>query len=254
MDDAYRDTVRRFREKSAAGVLHGMRSGHGQLAAMGVIAASGIDYLYLDQQHGLVTPLQTSEITTALKPYGITILVRVPTNDPVSIGIVIDAGVHGVIVPDIATEDDARRLVASTLYPPTGRRSWGSIVFGEPGYGGGDPRTIIPLCLPMIETAAGVTNAEAIASVPGIDALYVGRNDLALDLVIDVREAQTSPVLKAAVQKVRVVCDAHGIPMATTGDPALLRAEGYRMLTIGSDLDMIARGIRTMLAYGGNDG
>ena len=64
------------------------------------------------------------------------VLVRVPSNEPISIGHALDAGAEGVIVPMISTVGDARRAADASHYPPLGYRSWGPLRAGmaQPGF------------------------------------------------------------------------------------------------------------------------
>ena len=87
------------------------------------------------------------------------------------------------MVPMVGTADEARDIVACTRYPPQGRRG-AAFGFAHDDYEGGDVAAKIAalhartMVIAQIETDAGLANVEAIAAVPGIDALWVGQFDL----------------------------------------------------------------------------
>ena len=87
------------------------------------------------------------------------------------------------MVPMVGTADEAARIVACTRYPPQGRRG-AAFGFAHDDYEGGDVAAKIAalhartMVIAQIETAEGLDNVEAIAAVPGVDALWVGHFDL----------------------------------------------------------------------------
>src|ERR1051325_6087462 len=98
----------------------------GAPAVIEVLALCGFDYLLLDQEHGFGGP---SALLHSLQAMAATpqcsSIVRVPSNDPNYLKRVLDAGVEGVMVPNVETAEDARAVVAACRYPPAGRRGSG---------------------------------------------------------------------------------------------------------------------------------
>ena len=111
-------------------------------------------------------------------------IVRVPDAMPATIGAVLDMGACGVMVPHVVDADAARAAVAAARYrggvrgfsnsPRAGR--YGSIAMAE-HMTVSDPGGLV-VC--QIEDRAGVDNVREIAAVPGVDALFIGRADLAV--------------------------------------------------------------------------
>jgi 4-hydroxy-2-oxoheptanedioate aldolase len=91
----------------------------------------------------------------------------------------------------------------------------------------------------MVETALGLENAAAIAAVPGVDAIYVGPVDLALELGLDPAYERDEPEHVEAIERIRQACDAAGIVAGIHcdgGELAVRRCrQGFRMVTVGSD-------------------
>lgn len=146
-----------------------------------LMGRAGFDWVCIDTQHGLIGFDQMAPMLQTLAVTGTPAFVRVPWNTPSDIMKALDAGAQGVIVPMVNSADDARRVVGACRYPPEGYRSWGPIraALGVDGYSPevGNRRVVVAV---MIETADGVAAVDEILAVPGVDAVYVGPNDLAI--------------------------------------------------------------------------
>ncbi len=147
-----------------------------------ILAPAGYDWILLDMEHspneipGLIQQMQALTGGTA------TPIVRPAWNDPVIIKRVLDAGAQSILVPFIQNAAEARAAVAATRYPPEGIR--GVSAGARAGrYGRVDGylhKANAEMCvLVQIETPMGLTNLEAIASVPGVDGVFIGPSDLA---------------------------------------------------------------------------
>ena len=105
--------------------------------------------------------------------------IRVPDATESDIQKATDIGAIGIIVPTVDTVEKAQAAVKWAKYPPEGRRSQGNGQYGA--LWGNDYRQTANdnmVVVVMIETPIGVENAEKIASVPGIDAIFAASTDL----------------------------------------------------------------------------
>ena len=149
-----------------------------------LLASLGFDSMVLDLQHGDMDYREAVAILTALAPSGATPLARVPSNDPATIGRLLDAGVLGVICPMVNSRADAETFVAACRYPPDGNRSWGPFRAAlqarttPSDYFAGANESIAAIAL--IETADGLANLDSILETPGLDGVYLGAADLAV--------------------------------------------------------------------------
>lgn len=218
-----------------------------------VMGHAGFDWLLIDMEHGsgdLQTLLvQVLAITSAGQS---TPIVRVQSNDPVVIKRVLDVGAEGIMVPGIKTADEARKAVASTLYPPHGIRSVAAP--RTSGYGM-DPAFLreanqnVAVFL-QIETAAAVENIEDILDVPGIDVVFIGPNDLAADLGY---LGQTEhPVVQAAFAKIEDAANRRGLALGSVTRSweaaEKLLNRGYRAVSLMSDTSFILTNARMGIA------
>jgi hypothetical protein len=137
-------------------------------------AGADLDYVVVDQQHGIVGYDSMVPMLQAIEAAGATPITRVLSSDPFLIMKPLDAGAWGVIVPLVNDAEEVARAVAACRCPPHGMRSWGS-TRASAALGSNDPKELAGevLCLVMVETREGVENVEEIAATPGLDGIYV---------------------------------------------------------------------------------
>jgi 4-hydroxy-2-oxoheptanedioate aldolase len=205
-----------------------------------VMAHQGFDSLTVDMQHGVVDYQVAVTMLQAMATTPVMPLARVPWNDPARLMKILDAGVYGVICPMINTPEEAEALVRACKYPPRGYRSWGPVrasLYAGADYG--DHANAGLVVMPMIETAEALKNLDAILSVPGVDAVYVGPSDLSLSLGCKPRLDQTDPPVVEAQQRIVEACKRHGviagIHNATAAYALKMIAAGYQFVTLASD-------------------
>jgi 4-hydroxy-2-oxoheptanedioate aldolase len=211
-----------------------------------VAARSGADFVCADLQHGANDPLTLAGVSQAVRLGGSRPLARVAWNDPSSIGRALDLGAEGVIVPMVNSGAEAAAAVAAARYAPQGIRSFGPLVTGMhmPRYAA-TANDVVAL-IPMIETAAALRNLDDILSTPGIDAIYIGPDDLGISLGLPVGSRDEHPVFAEAVQTVLDGCRRHGVVPGThaTGGWAERRLEqGFRLLAATSELGAMEAGL-----------
>ena len=215
-------------------------------------AAAELDYVCLDQQHGLIDHAAMVAMIRAAGAAGCCPIVRVPSNEPWLLMRALDAGALGVVVPLVDDAEQAARAVEACRFPPDGRRSYGPIRAAAV-VGSSDPADVAAevLCIAQIETASGLENVEEIAATPGLDALYVGPADLALGLGITLAGAGDDPRHVDAVQRILDACKASGIGagMHTRSGEAARRyaAKGFSMLNLAADHELLAAAVRREL-------
>ncbi|MEO6018441.1 MAG: aldolase/citrate lyase family protein [Polaromonas sp.] len=150
-------------------------------AIIEMCAYAGFDFAIIDNEHGCADLETTENMLRAARASGIATVVRCFPRD---VARILDMGAGAVQVPMVNTADEARALVQCVRYPGAGQRG-SAFSSRAAGYGafGGNPHTQrsnegIALIV-MIETPQAVDNAAAIASVEGVDGVFVGPNDLA---------------------------------------------------------------------------
>jgi 2-keto-3-deoxy-L-rhamnonate aldolase RhmA len=142
--------------------------------------AKHYDYTWFDMQHSTLEFKDIEQMIAACPHAAAIPMIRVPDADEWMIQHATDIGALGIIVPTVDDANKARAAAKWIRYPPVARRSSGQ---GQASniWGNGDYRHTIDdnmLLIIMIETPTGVSNAEEIAAVPGVDVVIIGNNDL----------------------------------------------------------------------------
>lgn len=218
-------------------------------------AAVHPDFVVIDTQHGVDLGRLDASLFTLLAHYGVPGLVRVPAIEESTIGRALDIGAAGVIVPLVESAEDARRAVAATRYAPQGNRSYGMQTRRV------GPFDHMPFVAIQVETSAVLDQLDEIATIDGVDALYIGPADLGLGLggepASDVNSVfdGTHPLadeLSAAFAAVADVCDRHGVVAGIhVGDgktAARARGEGFNFSSVSVDVGLVASGLARELA------
>ncbi len=217
------------------------------------MAHQGWDSLTIDLQHGLIDYQAMVGMLQAISTTPTVPVVRVPWLEPGILMKTLDAGAYGVICPMVNTREDAQKLVAYTHYAPRGTRSFGpvrALLYGGADYPQHANDTIVTFA--MIETAQALDNLDAILSVEGLDAIYVGPSDLSLALGCKPAFDEVEPKVAQAIDHILERATAHGIVAGIhNGSPefALERVKkGFRFVTVSSDARLIAAGSQQVLA------
>ena len=144
-------------------------------------AAKHYDYTWFEMQHSTLEFRDIEAMIAACPHVAATPMIRLPDAQEWHVQHATDIGVLGVIIPTVDDVDRAREAVKWAKYPPFGRRSAGAGQAMSIWGAFGNYRETINdnmLVTIMIESPTGVANAYDIASVPGVDVVIIGNNDL----------------------------------------------------------------------------
>ncbi|MCG6903795.1 MAG: hypothetical protein LJE68_14050 [Rhodobacter sp.] len=201
------------------------------------IAASGVDSVIIDMEHGAIDHAQAHAMIAATQGTGCAPLVRIPETTDANVKRVLDLGAEGIMFPLISNAEDARNAVAAMTYPPEGRRGfgpflaqsrWNTDIFG---YLSGAARELT--CCILAETAEAVENIDEICAVPGIDIIVPAQFDLSTSLGIPGQFDH--PDFIDATQRIEQAAKDAGIPLGgvafTQEQASILIAKGYRGFT-----------------------
>jgi 2-keto-3-deoxy-L-rhamnonate aldolase RhmA len=225
-----------------------------------IAKTSGFDWLFIDCEHNSMSVDTAAQIAAASLAVGITPIVRVPGYEHYHATRALDNGAQGVVVPHVDTAEHARRIADYCRYPPLGHRSMGGGLqqLGFAPMPIGDAARIVneqTMVVVMLESPQGIDNCEAIAAVPGIDALLIGTNDLCFEMGIPGQFDH--PRVVDAYTKLVAACRKHDkFPgMGGVYAPALLEryiGMGVRLVLAGSDFSLLmqAAGARASLVRG----
>ena len=222
----------------------------GSVVAARFLARTGLPWLTVDMEH-THTDIQTaSHMFGAIADAGCVPLVRVPAGRHEYIKSALDCGAMGIVAPMVMDAAEARAIVAACKYPPLGNRSVGgslhALNYGataEAYYKGADEEILVVI---QTEHIQAVEIADEIYSVPGIDAIFVGPNDLAASM----RQADGTPPTKEELEQTlsrireaaarnKVPC---GLHVFSTADAKRRIEEGWQFLAVSSELKFMVAG------------
>ena len=246
--------------------LRGIFNGIPSPALVEMCAYAGFDFLVIDNEHGSASIETTENMLRAARASNLPTLVRCLEHD---IARTLDIGAGGLQIPMVSTPAYAEALVQKVKYPlpagTTGTSGQRGSAFSSraAGYGafGGSAHTErsnegIALVL-MVETTEGVANAAAIAAVPGVDAVFIGPNDLAHNMGFGSRweEPAVQVAIEHAITSIASTGKCAGILALTPADEDKYAAWGARYFAsvttgiITKALREAAQGGRVQLAY-----
>jgi 4-hydroxy-2-oxoheptanedioate aldolase len=178
-----------------------------------VLADAGFDFILFDTQHSPYEIKQLAPSIQAMRGKKAAPVVRVAANQADQICFALDAGARGIIAPMINTRAEAEAMVRACRYYPLGNRSnagvrgeWGEFPKYRDYLDTVNRELVI---VPMIETRQALENLDAIASVPGVDALLIGPSDLSIEL--DVPLDYACDTYLHALDKIASTAAKHGI-------------------------------------------
>ncbi|HWA49814.1 MAG TPA: aldolase/citrate lyase family protein, partial [Dongiaceae bacterium] len=146
-----------------------------------ILSYAGLDFLLLDHEHGQGGIDTAINQLRAMKGTDCVGVLRVPTNDPVYIKRALDAGVGGILVPNVNDAAQARRVVDACKYAPAGMRgAFGGMRAMKYGFNPGYFDTAFEdlLVAVQVENAKAIDAIPEIAAVDGIDIIFIGPRDL----------------------------------------------------------------------------
>jgi 4-hydroxy-2-oxoheptanedioate aldolase len=227
----------------------------GSITATRFLARAGFAWLTVDIEHSLVDWETAAHMFASIADAGCTSLARVPANRHDHIKRVLDNGAHGIVVPMVNSREEAIAAVAAAKYPPTGNRSVGGAVHAMnfqtsavDYFAHADEELLVVL---QCEHIQAVEDADAIFSVPGIDAIFVGPNDLAASMRGKDGKPPSGEATAEAMKHILATCRKHGVAPGLhcmNAEEAKHRIEeGWQFVAVVSELKMMLDGMNDVV-------
>lgn len=214
---------------------------------------AGFDFLVVDMEHVPIDTPQLIEILRAIAATPAQSVVRLPWNDPVMVKRTMDAGAQTLMFPFVQNDDQARWAATYTRYPPEGIR--GVAAMHRASRYGAVPdylrRANDEICVVVqIETQSALEQIAEIASVPGVDAVFVGPGDLSASIghLGDITHPEVQEKLAWAAAECRKLEMPVGIVGANPDMVGRFLGYGYNWAAVGSDMAMMLALARQYLA------
>ena len=220
-----------------------------------VMKLAGCEYVLYDMEHAGFSIEQLKTQCAHCRGTGVAPMVRVPRAEYHFLARALDVGAQGVMVPMVESAEQARAIAEATHYPPNGRRG-AAFGFAHDDYEPGDPATKMKaadarnLIIAQIETERGLDAVEAIATVDGIDCLWLGHFDLTNFL--GVPGQFDNPLYLGAVRRIVAAGRRHkkalGFMAADATRARQYRKHGFNMIATGTDHGILMAGVRNILS------
>lgn len=212
-----------------------------------MMKTAGMDWLFIDLEHGPLTLDQTAQISCAALSAGISTLVRVPRGEMAMATRALDGGALGIIMPQCESADEAREIVDRLHYAPEGSRG---VVGGLPQFGFANPDMTSAmkavnntmLVIVMLESPNAIAQVDEIAAVEGVDVVLIGTNDLSAASGIPGQVGNEK--IEASYKTVAAACEKHGKWLGMGGVPApelqkKYISMGVRFVLSGQDMSVL---------------
>lgn len=220
-----------------------------------VFGQLGFDFAIVDTEHSPNGRSEVADAAGAFLAAGVCPIIRVPNTEPHATVMALDAGFHGVLVPYCETPEEVRAVVnAARLRPLKGALH--TIARDQGTFPSDATRQYLEkrnanvVVIIGIESVPAVENIEQILDVGGIDALFIGPNDLTVSL--GVPDQYDHPSYVQAVERVIAAANARGVPAGphclTDEQLTVWQSKGARFILFSSDWRALSEGYRASLS------
>jgi 4-hydroxy-2-oxoheptanedioate aldolase len=218
-----------------------------------VLAGAGYDWLLLDMEHTTVDPSQIAGHVRASCGGSAELVVRIPWNEPIMVKRLLDAGVRSMMFPCVQSAAEAQAAVAATRYPPHGIRGVSGNMRANSfarvrNYAETYQRE--QCVIVQLESLKAIAAIEEIGAVDGVDAMFIGPNDLAATMGLFGKPGapEVNAVIADAIQRINKTGKGAGILNYNIPEARALFEAGFDFIAVNSDTGILARQSEAILA------
>jgi 2-keto-3-deoxy-L-rhamnonate aldolase RhmA len=218
----------------------------------------GIDWICIDMEHGYLTYRDIQMHLAAARGSDLTVLVRPPSQELEPIKRALDVGAHGVIIPLVDSAEELSAVHDHFYYPPLGRRGiggersvkWGLDLEAYVAHANDDL-----LLIPMIETQKAYNNLDEILSLDKVEAVFLGPGDMSASrgAVGEWEGPGVAEINLDILERAKSRGIAAGIVARDTDEAIERRDQGFAMVSLGSDIGLMIRQIKSMASALGKE-
>ena len=219
-----------------------------------ILKNAGCEFIIFDMEHGGLSLEQFKTLSVISNANKISPIVRIPEVNYNYVARALDLGASGVMVPMVNTADDAIKIVQSSKYPPQGKRGAG-FGFAHDNYINQNPLSYIKkannslINIIQIETKTALENINEIASIKGVDCLWVGHFDLTNFLGIP--GDFSSNIYLNAIDEIVLAANTYkkslGIMVNNKQELETYLKLGFNMIAVGTEMNILTRSISEIL-------
>ena len=215
-----------------------------------ILANYNFDWICIDIEHNFFNNESITNLIRTIQSFDIAALVRVDDNEPVIIKKCLDSGADGLIIPMVNTPEEAKNAVSYSYYANAGNRGVGLSRAQNYGLSFNSYKDWLKenlVIIAQIEHYQGIENLEEIVDVEGIDAVFIGPNDLSSSLGFP--GELDHPEMVKQLKTFREVCKKKKVPFGEhliypkLEDLRKLIDDGLKFIVYGVDFNFLIRGI-----------
>lgn len=226
-----------------------------------LMARTGFDWLTVELEHTPISMETAAQSFAIISQTGAVPLARIPWNTGENVKRVLDTGAWGIVVPMVNSRAEAEAAVSAARYQPLGTRSVGGQLHAanfdtDPAtyYANANDEILVVI---MAEHIDAIERADDILSVPGIDAVFIGPNDLHNSMgkkpVFESDHKEFVDAVKHILKTAEKYGVAPGIHVVDAAAAQRRRDEGFKFIAVASEAGLMlskAREVTTALGIG----
>lgn len=216
-----------------------------------MVGKIGFDCIWFDMEHRAFGLPELSQMTLACRATGMEAMVRIVKGNYTSVMKPLETGATGLMLPHCMSAKEARQIVSWAKYPPQGRRGFdnagpdGNYLMTEPVeyIQQANQETFLVV---QIEDKEAIESIEEIASIEGIDIIFIGPGDLSLSYGVfpDFNHKKIKDAIRKVAEATQKYGKWWGMPFGTEEQGHSLVEKGARFLAGGSDIRVVLEGFQ----------
>ncbi|NVD08729.1 4-hydroxy-2-oxoheptanedioate aldolase [Vibrio sp. JPW-9-11-11] len=233
---------------SLSQTLWGLWLGLPDTSCAEICGSAGFDWVLIDGEHASFDLTSIKLHLQALAAHSASPIVRAEEANSTLIKRLLDIGAQTLLLPMINTREQAEQAVNAAYYPPLGERGIGAALARAsqwnriPNYLHQANEQVCVLL--QVETKQAIDNIEQIASVDGVDGIFIGPSDLSGSMGHIGNPSH--PEVVAAIDHAIEVIQSHGKAVGILSlDPSQARQYATR------GVNFIGAGVDTLLLRAG---
>lgn len=235
-------------------MLYGCWAALADSYAIEILATAGFDWLLIDAEHAPNDLRSISAQLAVMRGQTSHPIVRLPMGEDWAIKQVLDLGVQTLLIPQVESGEEALALAQAMRYPPEGTRGSGASIARASEFAAIKDYTNTAnaqMCLLVqVESRAGIAALDDILAVEGVDGVFIGPSDLAVDMGYPGQSTvpAVQAVIEDALKRIAASDKAAGILATDPNVARLYRDWGAQFLAVGIDVQLLARSARATMA------
>ena len=223
-----------------------------------ITAAAGFECIIFDSEHGPYGVEAIRALVPVAHSLGLPVLVRVPDTEAAAIGVALDLGADGIIVPGISNAAQARTVVQAARFAPLGSRGVNPYVraagftAGANWFSEANERTCVVV---MVEGREGLERIDEILRTEGVDMIFVGPFDLSQSLGVpgEIRHPLVIEAIQTIIRATAALGVAVGIFVPDANGARYWRSHGAQFVAIGVDTQHVLAAMSHVIASTNED-